>query len=343
MTTKTNRPTNSLMVALMMTAMVVSPLAEAKRVGGGKSYGMSRSSNSSSYNNSGSSTSYSTPQRQSVTPVTPAPTAPQRSGVGMGTVAGAALAAGAVGYMVGNSNEARAAESTAQNPESDPTTNAVQAQPEEQKRSFAWLWLIVLAAGAFFLYRRFSAKKSVPAGNSPFVGLPSGAQGGPFGHQRVSNPNTNLGGGSGTNIFGQSVGGAGAAMPTHAAPFQGGDTLPDGTSKAAFLRQARASFLHLQSMNANSHVEELRRYFTPEMYEHIRAEVMSNQDTAEFPQLNAQVVESATEGHQYVASVLYSGLVSESLDAPSVTFSETWHFVKPIQGGEWLVAGIQQN
>ena len=326
MTSKTSRTTNSLMVALMMTAMVVSPLAEAKRMGGGKSYGMSRSSNSNS----------APAQRQSVAPAA-APATPQRSGgMGMGTVAGAALAAGAVGYMVGNSNEAQAADPTTQNPENDPTQT--QAQPAEQKSSFAWLWLIALAAGAFFLYRRFSAKKSTPTTNAPFGGMPSGPQGGPFAGQNTANN-----GGSGTNIFGQAVGGTGAAMPAHAAPYQGGDALPDGTGKAAFLRQARASFLHLQSMNASSHVEELRRYFTPEMYQQVRAEVMNNQDTAEFPQLNAQVVDSATESHQYVASVLYSGMVSESLNAPAVPFNETWHFVKAIQGGEWLVAGIQQS
>ncbi|MEC7121050.1 MAG: hypothetical protein VXW65_14275 [Pseudomonadota bacterium] len=95
--------------------------------------------------------------------------------------------------------------------------------------------------------------------------------------------------------------------------------------------------------NSSSNLNELRRYFTPELYQAIQADIQRNTETAELPQLNAQLVETITEHGKYIASVRYSGTVSESLDTAAILFSEVWHFVKPTHGGEWIVAGIQQD
>ncbi|XID74151.1 Tim44 domain-containing protein [Alkanindiges sp. WGS2144] len=329
--------TRGLLTALMMTTLVISPLAEAKRMGGGKSYGMSRSSNSS-------------PSRNYNRPATPPPnqqpaTAPQRSGPGVGGMVAAGAAGAAAGYMLGHSNEARAQQDpTATN---DPTIateqgTAASAQ-QEQKSNFGWLWILALAAAAFFIFRRFSAKKATANGN-PFAPS-SGANrqslssSGPFARNNMpaaSHPGTS----DNTNIFGQTVG---ASSAVGGAYSSSGNALPDGTEPAAFLRQARAKFLHLQSMNSSSNIEEVRRYFTADMYTAIREEILSNDDLAEFPQLNAQVVDSGNENGQYFASVEFSGTVSESVNAQAVPFSEIWHFVKPQNGSEWLVAGIQQQ
>jgi predicted lipid-binding transport protein (Tim44 family) len=321
---------HGVVAALMMTTLVLSPLAEAKRVGGGKSYGMSRS------NSSSSSQSYNQ-NRQNAAPVQQGTAQPQRSGPGVGTMVAAGVAGAAVGAVAAN----------AMANDNDPTTSAdaataqqqnAQAAQAEPKSSFNWLWIAILAIGAFFLFRRLSAKKAAAHNsNNPFA--PNSA--GPFGRSNASPapaPRPFSSGGDSTNIFGQSVGtAAGGAYSSS------GQQLPDGTEPAAFLRQARAKFLHLQSMNSSSNVEEVRRYFTPEMYAAVRNEILSNDDLAEFPQLNAQVVDSGNENGQYFASVQFSGTVSETLNAQAVPFSETWHFVKPLNGNEWLVAGIQQN
>jgi hypothetical protein len=301
-----NTHTRSLLAVFMMTSLALSPLAEAKRMGSGKSSGMSRSSKTYS--------GTSTPQRSTYRP-SPVPVQPtQRNrGIGMGTVAGAAVAAGAAGYMLGHANTAQAAPTVAtENPISNSPT------PAPVDNGISWFWLILLAGLGYFIYRRFAAKKAAAAAYAPYRTPQQ-----PF----VPTPNPS-----------DSMGGFAPASP-----FLGTDTLPDGMTKAAFLRMARANFLHLQTMNNSSHIEELRRYFTPEMYQQVRDEVMNNHDTAEFPQLNAQVIDSSTEGTQHIASVRFSGMVSESLDAPAVPFNETWHFVKDLQGTDWLVAGIQQN
>ncbi|GAC1381816.1 MAG: TIM44-like domain-containing protein [Aquirhabdus sp.] len=326
--------TRTAISSLIMATLVLSPLAEARRMGGGSSHGMSRSSSSSSY---GSSSNYNSAP---VRPYQPAPQPVQpRKGPGWGGVA-AGVAAGAIGASLlshsGSANANTAPQPTAMQQENGNGAWNQQAQP--QKSGFSWFWLILLAGIGYFVYRRFAAKKNTLANNTA---APS-----PFGFGNNNAPAQPAG--SNTNIFGQPVGGS---TPSNAgfgaaAPFtSNGQTLPDGTENAAFLRQARATFLHMQTMNSASNLEELRRYFTPDMFNSIQADISSNHDTAEFPQLNAQIVDSAQENGQYVTSVLYSGTVSEDLNSAPVPFSETWHFVQPIGSTDrkWLVAGIQQG
>ena len=339
---KMNLRTRTAISSLIMATLVLSPLAEAKRMGGGGSKGMSRSSSSSSYGNSnyGSSNNYnSAPAR----PYSPAPQqAPQKSGPGWGGVAAGVAGGALVGSMLAHSGSANAntaqQPTTAAQPESGTGAwNEKAAQP--QKSGFPWFWLILLAGVGFFVYRRFAAKKNTLATNT---GAPS-----PFGFG--NNTQAQPAGGSNTNIFGQPVGGGSSAPNAGfgaASPFtSNGQTLPDGTEHAAFLRQARATFLHMQTMNSASNLEELRRYFTPEMFNAVQSDIASNHDTAEFPTLNAQIVDSAQENGQYVTSVRYSGTVSEDLNSAPVAFSETWHFVQAIGSTDrkWLVAGIQQD
>lgn len=329
-----NLRTRTAISSLIMATLVLSPLAEAKRMGGGSSKGMSRSSSSNSYGNNYNSA----PAR----PYTPAPQqAPQKSGPGWGGVAAGVAGGALVGSMLAHSGSANA--NTAQQPttpaQQENGAGAWNQQEKQQKSGFPWFWLILLAGAGYFVYRRFAAKKNTLATNT---GAPS-----PFGFGN-NNP-TAQPSGSNTNIFGQPVGGGSSASNSGfgtASPFtSNGQTLPDGTEHAAFLRQARATFLHMQTMNSASNLEELRRYFTPDMFNAVQSDIASNHDTAEFPSLNAQIVDSAQENGQYVTSVLYSGTVSEDLNSAPVPFSETWHFVQPIGSTDrkWLVAGIQQG
>lgn len=320
--------------ALMVTTLFVSPLAEAKRMGGGKSYGMSRSNSSSSYNGNNNQ------NRQSATPAQQGNAQPQRSGPGVGTMVAAGVAGAAVGAVAANAMANDRDPATSSEAASAQQQNA-QAAQTEPKSSFSWFWIAILAIGAFFLFRRFSAKKAAAnhAGNAGNPFSPNNA--GSFGRNTTTPAPTSRPfstGGDNTNIFGQSVGAS-----VGGAYSASGQQLPDGTEPAAFLRQARAKFLHLQSMNSASNIEEVRRYFTPEMYTAIREDILSNDDLAEFPQLNAMVVDSGNDNGQYFASVQFNGTVSESVHAQAVPFTEIWHFVKPANSSEWLVAGIQQN
>ena len=308
------------MTALLMATLVAAPLAEAKRAGGGKSHGMSRSS----------SASQPAQQPRQVAPA-PQQTAPQKSGPGIGSMVAAGVAGAAVGAVAAN------ALADDKNPTSTEQQATQQAQQEEKGGIPSWIWLLLIAGGAFFIFRKFKGKQKVAA-NNPYA--PNNNAQNNFGRQNTSSTTDN------TNIFGQSVAGGNAPQAAFgSASMSSGNQLPDGTEPAAFLRVARQRFNHIQSVNSASNIEEIRRYLTPELYTSMYSDIMANQDqnVAEFSNLNAMVVESTTENGQYVVSVRFTGTVSEDLNSLPQPFTEIWHFIKPAGSQQdWVVAGIQQ-
>ena len=315
-----------LMAALLMATLVAAPIAEAKRAGGGKSHGMSRSS----------STSQSYQQPRQATPTQQQTTAPQKSGPGVGSMVAAGVAGAAVGAVAAN---ARADD---KNPTATEQQAAEQAQQEEKGGIPSWLWVLLAAAIAFFVFRKLGAKKKLAA-NNPYA--PNNGGQNNFGRQTPPQANARQTGDN-TNIFGQSVaGGAATQAPFGGASMSNGNQLPDGTEPAAFLRVARQRFNHIQSVNSASNVEEIRRYLTPELFNSMYQDIMANQDqdVAEFSNLNAMVADTATENGQYIVSVRFTGTVSEDLNSLPQPFTEIWHFVKPAGSQQdWVVAGIQQ-
>ena len=315
-----------LMAALLMATLVAAPIAEAKRAGGGKSHGMSRSS----------STSQSYQQPRQATPTQQQTTAPQKSGPGVGSMVAAGVAGAAVGAVAAN------ALADDKNPTATEQQAAEQAQQEEKGGIPSWLWVLLAAAIAFFVFRKLGAKKKLAA-NNPYA--PNNGGQNNFGRQTPPQANARQTGDN-TNIFGQSVaGGAATQAPFGGASMSNGNQLPDGTEPAAFLRVARQRFNHIQSVNSASNVEEIRRYLTPELFNSMYQDIMANQDqdVAEFSNLNAMVADTATENGQYVVSVRFTGTISEDLNSLPQPFTEIWHFVKPAGSQQdWVVAGIQQ-
>ena len=315
-----------LMTALLMATLVAAPIAEAKRAGGGKSHGMSRSS----------STSQSYQQPRQATPTQQQTTTPQKSSPGVGSMVAAGVAGAAVGAVAAN------ALADDKNPTATEQQAAEQAQQEEKGGIPSWLWVLLAAAIAFFVFRKLGAKKKLAA-NNPYA--PNNGGQNNFGRQTPPQANARQTGDN-TNIFGQSVaGGAATQAPFGGASMSNGNQLPDGTEPAAFLRVARQRFNHIQSVNSASNVEEIRRYLTPELFNSMYQDIMANQDqdVAEFSNLNAMVADTATENGQYVVSVRFTGTVSEDLNSLPQPFTEIWHFVKPAGSQQdWVVAGIQQ-
>ena len=312
-----------LMAALLMATLVAAPIAEAKRAGGGKSHGMSRSS----------STSQSYQQPRQATPTQQQTTAPQKSGPGVGSMVAAGVAGAAVGAVAAN----------ALADDKNPTATEQQTAQQEEKGGIpSWLWVLLAAAIAFFVFRKLGAKKKLAA-NNPYA--PNNGGQNNFGRQTPPQANAHQTGHN-TNIFGQSVaGGAATQAPFGGASMSNGNQLPDGTEPATFLRVARQRFNHIQSVNSASNVEEIRRYLTPELFNSMYQDIMANQDqdVAEFSNLNAMVADTVTENGQYVVSVRFTGTVSEDLNSLPQPFTEIWHFVKPAGSQQdWVVAGIQQ-
>ncbi len=315
--------TTHLVLSLTLAGMLAAPLAEAARFGKSRSSGMQRSAPTQSYRQAAPAP---------VAPAaTPAPAQPARSGPGVGTAIAAGAAGAAAGYMLGNAMNSHGnatANSAAEKQAAGTPAAAAPAQPESG--GFGIGTLLLLALGGFLLFR-FMKRRQQAAGAAP-AGLQP--------QSRPLDPNAFRVNPTGSVPLPGSLGG-GAGFG--AAPM-GITRLPDGTETPHFLRQAKATFMHLQSMNNPDNVEEVRKYLTPDMFEQLKADISTNSETAEFPQLDAEVIDAAQENGQIVASVRFSGMVSESVNAPTVPFAETWHYVKSdATGQKWVVAGIQQN
>jgi predicted lipid-binding transport protein (Tim44 family) len=127
---------------------------------------------------------------------------------------------------------------------------------------------------------------------------------------------------------------AGAVSPAPA--------IPAGFDAAGFLRAAKLNFIKLQVANDAGRLEEVREFTTREMYDELRRDIDSGQQT-DVVALNADLLELATEKDKHWASVRFSGMVRETPGTEPVGFEEVWNLVKPTDGSAgWLLAGIQQ-
>ena len=327
-----------LITGILTAVLLVAPFAaEAKRAGGGKSHGMQRSAQPTQ--------SYQQPRQAAPAQQAPAAGAAtqQKSGPGVGGMVAAGVAGAAIGAVAANALA---------DDQSVAASEAQAAPAEEEKGGIpGWIWILLAAAVAFFIFRKMGAKKKVAS--NPFAPNSGAGNTAPFG-QAPTAPR----GGDNSNIFGQNGDGQTpstnapfGSAPVNTAPFgtaytQSGSQLPDGTEPAAFLRVARQRFNHIQSMNTASNISEIQRYLTPDLYQSMRNDIMSNQDqdVAEFSNLNAMVVDSSTDNGQYIVSVRFTGTVSEDLNSLPQPFAEIWHFTKPAGSNQdWVVAGIQQD
>jgi predicted lipid-binding transport protein (Tim44 family) len=61
-------------------------------------------------------------------------------------------------------------------------------------------------------------------------------------------------------------------------------------------------------------------------------------------QLDAELLDVSTEANRALASVRFSGLIREEANAAPEAFSEVWHLSRPSDGSlGWCIAGIQQS
>lgn len=318
----------TIVLAFSLVSLLASPIAEAARMGHSRSAGMRRSAPVRSQNTTQPPVQAPVPMQSAVQP--------QRSGPGVGTAVAAGVAGAAVGYMAGSAMSHPSQAAPAQ-PQVAQVASAPAATEPAPGPAIPWRLISVLALAfvvGLWLFRR---RVGMPNGNP--APLPP------------SQPQQNTFDNSPPPAGGRfdPIPPIGSAIPGQASPMQTGNTftlqrLPDGTETPYFLRQAKATFQHLQSLNSPDTLDEVRRYMTPELFEELRGEIGSNGEFADFPRLDCQLIDATEENGRYIASVRFTGLVSESVNAAPVPFGETWHFVKTAgQAGKWIVAGIQHE
>ena len=122
--------------------------------------------------------------------------------------------------------------------------------------------------------------------------------------------------------------------------------IPAGFDAEGFVRQAKLSYIRMQTANDAGNVEELREFTTPDMFQALQADVDARGGAKQFTDvvtLNADLLEVVTEGDRHWASLRFSGLVRETPGQAPASFEEVWNLTKPADGSTgWLLAGIQQ-
>ncbi|TCS32754.1 putative lipid-binding transport protein (Tim44 family) [Paucimonas lemoignei] len=135
---------------------------------------------------------------------------------------------------------------------------------------------------------------------------------------------------------------SGNAADTGVTPFG----VPADFDTTGFLRHAKSNFIRLQAAWDRADINDIREFSTPEMFGELRLQLQERGASAnhtDVVSLNADLLGIETVGTEYVASVKFDGMIRESEHAAAEPFAEIWNLTKPANGqGGWLLAGIQQ-
>ncbi|MCR5865390.1 Tim44 domain-containing protein [Aquincola sp. J276] len=319
------------MVALSVAVAAVSlPLAsfdaEAKRLGGGRSSGMQRQAPAQS--------PQSTPGTPAQQPGNAAPVA----GAAAPAAAGAAAAAGKRSWMGPIAGLAAGL-----------GIAALFSHLGMGAGLANFMTMLLLAIVAFvairFLMRRFAGNRQGQNNGLQMAGAGAGAggnaNGGAFNFNRTLEPQQPL--------QRQSFDAAPAAAATGlgavpAAAATGRATLPADFDSEGFQRIAKMLFIRMQAANDAGQVDDLRKFTTPELFASLRLDLQDRGAKAQqtdVVQLDADLADYAEEQGQQIVTVRFHGLIREEIGAGAEPFNELWHFVKPVAGGDWAIAGIQ--
>ena len=122
--------------------------------------------------------------------------------------------------------------------------------------------------------------------------------------------------------------------------------VPADFDVAGFLRHAKTYFIRLQAAWDKADVNDLREFTSPEMFAEMKLQLQERGPSAnhtDVVSLDAELLGIETVGNDHLASVKFSGLIREAEGAPAEQFVEVWNLSKPQAGaGGWVLAGIQQ-
>ncbi|HLA34637.1 MAG TPA: Tim44-like domain-containing protein [Rhodocyclaceae bacterium] len=193
--------------------------------------------------------------------------------------------------------------------------------------------MLMLAAVAVFAIRWFMNRNRAPALQHAGAGSPLSGNNHRFEPTPLQQPaKVGADGTAGNNYL--AAGGAPAQVPA-------------GFDVEGFVRQAKLNFIRLQAANDRGDMDDIRQFTAPEMFAEIQMQHKERgqkpQET-DVMELEAELLDVSTENSRYVASVRFYGRIREEAHAAPEVFAEVWHLVRPVDGSTgWLIAGIQQS
>lgn len=304
----------SLILALsvaVLSAGLAPSNAEAKRIGGGTSSGMQRSTPARTPEAAPAKQAQAAPAA-AATPAAPAAVPPKRSWMGplAGLAAGLGIAALMSHFGMGE--------------------------------GMGNILMMALLAFVAFIAIRFAMARFAKPGSLQPAAAPGGMQFAGAGAPAA------LGGASSGSGWGQpeSPGStaAVAALPLAAAASS---HLPVGFDAPGFERIAKTIFIRMQAANDSADLNDLRTFTTPEMFASVKLELQERgtaTQRTDVVRVDAEVLDVTTEAERQIVSVRFHGLIREEENGVAAPFDEAWHLVKPADGSrEWAIAGIQQT
>ena len=318
-------------VLLAFLVMSVSFPAEAKRLGGGKSFGYQKQVAPKNFNNQKDNKSSQT---------TPAG---QNAGAAAGTAAAGTAAKSGASKWLGPLAGLAAGGLLAAMLFGDGFEN------------LQILDILIFALIAFLLFKLFMGRKRAQQAQEPaYQGYQSPQQQAPENSMQREMPqqeaqsqarqanlqqpsyDPNAGG----SIFGADLG----ESPTQNA--QPVSETPDWFDEAGFIEGSKSHFIALQSAWDKADLAALESYCTPDLYQAIQAElngVQAGENNTQVEELQAEIAAMSVENNYFYVSVRYSGFIDED-GTGAHAFTEIWHIRRFAEGeGNWALAGIQQN
>lgn len=125
--------------------------------------------------------------------------------------------------------------------------------------------------------------------------------------------------------------------------------VPAGFDAEGFLKACKSNFVTLQDAWDRSDIQNLRSMMTDDMLEQIKTQLADREthtggtsNKTEVVMLDAQLLGIEEMSDVYMASVEFSGMIKEDASSGASPFREVWNMTKPRVGGSgWLVAGVQ--
>lgn len=119
--------------------------------------------------------------------------------------------------------------------------------------------------------------------------------------------------------------------------------IPDDFEITQFLNNAKQQFRQIQELWDQGNPATLGEFLTDDLLKELTPEILAREGAqqTQIVLLNAELLgmEKVADGH--LASVRYSGMLREDPQADAFSFEEVWNLYKA-DGAGWLLAGIQQ-
>jgi len=307
------------LIALAVLLMSFDP-ADAKRMGGGNSFG-SKDSYSKSYDKPTPPGKNMTTERQA-TPNQQPGAAPggfmSRFG-GIGGMLGGVLLGGMLGSLLFGG----------------------------MGGGFGILEILLLGVAGFMLFRFIRSRRKAQAGQTGHADQTAHReQAAPMGGDRFAYAAP-----SGNYTPGADADGWASVRATPGG--QGGSAqiappvMPAGIDEAEFISGAKALYARLQSSWDRRDLEDIRGFTSPEVFAEISRQAGEDPTPGktDILMIEARVVEAGTQGNQTVISVLYDVLLREDQSGPrSAQVREVWHIRRDESASnpQWTLEGIQQ-